>query len=91
MDRAIFVVLLSHDLRSRRPLHTGSILAIGGSNPTVVAQKNGFLGLVKKMTVTITCDHRHIYGADAAEFLKDLGTSRFTSPHVTGADACMNE
>jgi pyruvate/2-oxoglutarate dehydrogenase complex dihydrolipoamide acyltransferase (E2) component len=24
------------------------------------------------MTVTITCDHRHIYGADAAEFLKDL-------------------
>ena len=24
------------------------------------------------MIVTITCDHRHIYGADAAEFLKDL-------------------
>lgn len=56
------------------PPGMGSILAIGGSNPTVVAQKNGFLGVVKKMTVTITCDHRHIYGADAAEFLKDLGT-----------------
>jgi pyruvate dehydrogenase E2 component (dihydrolipoamide acetyltransferase) len=26
----------------------------------------------KVMTVTITCDHRHIYGADAAEFLRDL-------------------
>lgn len=26
----------------------------------------------KQMTVTITCDHRHIYGADAAEFLRDL-------------------
>ncbi len=24
------------------------------------------------MTVTITCDHRNIYGADAAKFLKDL-------------------
>ena len=34
--------------------------------------KNGHLGVQKSMIVTITCDHRHIYGADAAEFLKDL-------------------
>ena len=34
--------------------------------------KDGNLKTVKVMTVTITCDHRHIYGADAAEFLKDL-------------------
>ena len=27
---------------------------------------------LQPQTVTITCDHRHIYGADAAEFLKDL-------------------
>uniref|UniRef100_A0A7S2DNK3 Dihydrolipoamide acetyltransferase component of pyruvate dehydrogenase complex n=1 Tax=Octactis speculum TaxID=3111310 RepID=A0A7S2DNK3_9STRA len=54
------------------PPGTGSILAIAGSAPTVVAQANGHLGVVKKMTVTITCDHRHIYGADAAMFLKDL-------------------
>lgn len=30
------------------------------------------------MIVTLTCDHRHIYGADVAEFLKDLaGVSSF--------------
>ena len=33
---------------------------------------NGSIGVVKEMSVTITCDHRHIYGADAALFLKDL-------------------
>ena len=28
--------------------------------------------MTKQMTVTLTCDHRHIYGADSAQFLKDL-------------------
>ena len=55
------------------PSGMGSILAIGGTKPVVVAQKNGHFGVEKQMTVTITCDHRHIYGADAALFLKDLG------------------
>ena len=27
---------------------------------------------VSKMTVTLTCDHRQIYGADAALFLKEF-------------------
>ena len=54
------------------PPGTGSILAVSASLPRVVQLKNGFLGVQKVMTVTITCDHRHIYGADAAEFLKDL-------------------
>ena len=54
------------------PAGTGSILAVSSSVPTVVAQKNGFFGVQKHMTVTITCDHRHIYGAEAARFLKDL-------------------
>jgi pyruvate dehydrogenase E2 component (dihydrolipoamide acetyltransferase) len=54
------------------PPGQGSILAIGASLPTVTVQPNGFLGVVKQMTVTITCDHRHIYGAQAAEFLVDL-------------------
>ena len=31
------------------------------------------VGLRKEMTVTITCDHRHISGADAAMFLKARG------------------
>lgn len=34
--------------------------------------RNGNVVEVKKMEVTITADHRHIYGADAALFLKDL-------------------
>ncbi len=54
------------------PPGTGSILAIAASTPKVVQQKNGHFGVQKSMTVTITCDHRHIYGADAAGFLADL-------------------
>lgn len=54
------------------PPGQGSILAIGGSLPTVVVRKDGSFAVQKQMTVTITCDHRHIYGADAAEFLRDL-------------------
>jgi pyruvate dehydrogenase E2 component (dihydrolipoamide acetyltransferase) len=54
------------------PPGTGSILAIAASTSKVVQEKSGALKAVKSMTVTITCDHRHIYGADAAEFLKDL-------------------
>jgi len=54
------------------PSGTGSILAIAASTPKVIQTKDGKLAVQKSMTVTITCDHRHIYGADAAEFLKDL-------------------
>jgi pyruvate dehydrogenase E2 component (dihydrolipoamide acetyltransferase) len=54
------------------PPGTGSILAISSSLPKVVQLKNGHFGVQKSMMVTITCDHRHIYGADAAQFLKDL-------------------
>jgi len=54
------------------PPGQGAILAVAASTPTAVLQKNGMIGMVKQMTVTLTCDHRHIYGADAAKFLKDL-------------------
>jgi len=54
------------------PPGQGAIMAVAASTPTAVLQKNGMIGLVKQMTVTLTCDHRHIYGADAAKFLKDL-------------------
>lgn len=54
------------------PPGQGSILAIAGASPTVVAGDNGLFGVKNQMKVTITCDHRIIYGADAAEFLKDL-------------------
>ena len=52
------------------PPGTGAILAIAASTPKVVQKEGGALAVQKSMTVTITADHRHIYGADAAEFLK---------------------
>ena len=54
------------------PPGQGSILAVGGALPTVVATEDGLMGIRKQMQVNITCDHRIIYGADAAAFLKDL-------------------
>lgn len=54
------------------PPGQGSILAIGASRPTVVATDDGLLGVKRQMQVNITCDHRIIYGADAAAFLQDL-------------------
>ncbi|MBV5260744.1 2-oxo acid dehydrogenase subunit E2 [Synechococcus moorigangaii CMS01] len=54
------------------PPGQGSILAIAAAQPKVVATADGFFGVKKQMTVNITCDHRIIYGADAAAFLKDL-------------------
>ena len=54
------------------PPGQGSILAIGGSKPQVVASDDGLIGVKRQMNVNITCDHRVIYGAQAAAFLKDL-------------------
>jgi pyruvate dehydrogenase E2 component (dihydrolipoamide acetyltransferase) len=54
------------------PPGTGAILAIGASLPTVVATDDGLLGVKRQMQVNLTCDHRVIYGAHAAAFLKDL-------------------
>jgi pyruvate dehydrogenase E2 component (dihydrolipoamide acetyltransferase) len=54
------------------PPGQGSILAIGAAKPTVVATADGLMGVKRQMRVNITCDHRIIYGADAAGFLKDL-------------------
>jgi len=56
------------------PPGMGGILAIGGTQEVIVPCDQAILGMrkVKKMTVTLTCDHRQIYGADAALFLKEL-------------------
>ncbi|MEO0352439.1 MAG: dihydrolipoamide acetyltransferase family protein [Cyanobacteria bacterium P01_A01_bin.15] len=58
------------------PPGTGSILAIGGARPTVVADSNGMIGVKKQMTVNITCDHRIIYGADGAAFQRHTSTAQ---------------
>jgi len=54
------------------PPNQGSILAIAASRPEVVATPDGMMGIRQQMKVNITCDHRVIYGAHAAAFLKDL-------------------
>jgi pyruvate dehydrogenase E2 component (dihydrolipoamide acetyltransferase) len=56
------------------PPGQGGILAIGGTQEMIVPDSQAVLGMkkVKKMTVTLTCDHRQIYGADAANFLSTL-------------------
>lgn len=62
------------------PPGQGSILAIGASRPQVVATADGLMGVRRQMQVNITCDHRIIYGADAAAFLQDLAKLIETNP-----------
>lgn len=62
------------------PPGQGSILAIGASRPQVVATPTGMMGIRQQMNVNITCDHRVIYGADAASFLQDLAKLIETNP-----------
>ncbi len=45
---------------------------MGGSKPTVTADANGRIGVEKQMQVNLTCDHRIVYGAQAAEFMITL-------------------
>ncbi|KAL7565249.1 hypothetical protein ACA910_014547 [Epithemia clementina (nom. ined.)] len=56
------------------PKGQGGILAVAATQEVIVPDSQAILGMkkVKKMSVTLTCDHRQIYGADAALFLKTL-------------------
>jgi pyruvate dehydrogenase E2 component (dihydrolipoamide acetyltransferase) len=54
------------------PPGQGSILAIAASRPQVAATADGLFAVRSQMKVNITCDHRIIYGANAAAFLQDL-------------------
>ncbi|KAL7208868.1 hypothetical protein ACSBR1_030577 [Camellia fascicularis] len=54
------------------PPGTGAIMAVGASQPTVVATKDGRIGMKNQMQVNVTADHRVIYGADLASFLQTL-------------------
>ena len=62
------------------PPGTGAILAIAASKPNVVANANGSISVKKIMQVNLTADHRVIYGADGAAFLKDLANLIENSP-----------
>ncbi|KAM4123335.1 hypothetical protein ACB094_01G152200 [Castanea mollissima] len=54
------------------PPGTGAIMAVGASQPTVVATKDGRIGMKNQMQVNVTADHRVIYGADLASFVQTL-------------------
>lgn len=54
------------------PPGTGAIMAVGSSQPSVVATKDGRIGMKSQMQVNVTADHRIIYGADLASFLQTL-------------------
>ena len=54
------------------PPGTGAILAVAASKQVVMANKDGSISVNKMMQVNLTADHRIIYGADGAAFLKDL-------------------
>ena len=62
------------------PPGTGAILAVAASKPTVVAGKDGSIAVKRQMQVNLTADHRVIYGADGAAFLKDLAELIETRP-----------
>ncbi len=64
------------------PPGQGSILAVSAALPQVVANDTGTIGVQKRMTVNITCDHRVIYGANAAAFLQDLAALIETNPQA---------
>ncbi|ADB52730.1 2-oxo acid dehydrogenase subunit E2 [Conexibacter woesei] len=46
-----------------------AILAVGALRPTAVPRPDGTIAAVSLATLTLTSDHRVIYGADAARFL----------------------
>ena len=62
------------------PPGTGAILAVGASRPVVAANSDGSIAVKRQMQVNLTADHRVIYGADAAGFLKDLAKIIETQP-----------
>jgi len=56
------------------PVGQGGILAIGATQEAIVPDSQAVMGMkkVQKMSITLTVDHRQIYGSDAAMFLKTL-------------------
>ena len=62
------------------PPGTGAILAVGASRPVVVANSDGSIAVKRQMQVNLTADHRVIYGADSAGFLKELAQIIETQP-----------
>ncbi len=67
------------------PPGTGAILAVAASLPKVLATEEGSIAVKRQMQVNLTADHRVIYGADGALFLKDLAYLIEEKPESLGA------
>lgn len=66
------------------PQNVGCIMAVGSVRNVLTPDSvspNG-LGQKKQMNVTLTCDHRHIYGQHAADFLTDLASLIEKAPNA---------
>jgi len=62
------------------PPDTGAILAVAASRPVVAVTGGNAMTIQRQMQVNLTADHRVIYGAHAAAFLKDLAKLLETRP-----------
>ena len=62
------------DVDAILPIGQGGILAVAAMREVIVPDTQAILGMkrVQNMKVTLTCDHRHIDGAEAALFLRTL-------------------
>jgi pyruvate dehydrogenase E2 component (dihydrolipoamide acetyltransferase) len=60
-----------------------AILAAGAVRPAAVP-RDGAIVAVTQMTLTLTCDHRIVYGADAARFLADVRDRLQDPPGLLG-------
>jgi pyruvate dehydrogenase E2 component (dihydrolipoamide acetyltransferase) len=49
-----------------------AILAVGAASPRPVARADGSIVVRRIMEMTLSADHRIVYGADAAEFLQTV-------------------
>jgi pyruvate dehydrogenase E2 component (dihydrolipoamide acetyltransferase) len=49
-----------------------AILAVGAASPRAVVGEDGNVGVRRVMEMTLSADHRIVYGADAAEFLQSV-------------------
>jgi pyruvate dehydrogenase E2 component (dihydrolipoamide acetyltransferase) len=49
-----------------------AILGVGAARAVLALDDEGAVTERRLMTLTLSCDHRILYGADAAEFLSDI-------------------
>ena len=49
-----------------------AILAVGGARRAPVEDDDGGVAFSDLLTVTLSCDHRVVYGADGARFLSRI-------------------